>query len=180
MSTSEKGNPPLHKPPPRGAGFLWIFFSQGKVGRGRTYVKWQCWHCCSWDLFSEPKLRCDCTIMAAGRSLFQQTQFCSCRPVRIWKKLWTPPVEEPFNSCFISSSPGAPLENEQCALLATKLLGTSPEGRALWRQDSWHIRTNFLLSSFRWLRLFLCTARPPHKKIYCCCARALRSCANSG
>ena len=78
-----EGQTPPTQTPPRGAGFLWIFFSQGKVGRGRTYVKWQCWHCCSWDLFSEPKLRCDCTIMAAGRSLFQQTQFCSCRPVRI-------------------------------------------------------------------------------------------------
>ena len=47
------------------------------------------------------------------------------------KEALDPPVEEPFNSCFISSSPGAPFENQQCALLATKLLGTSPEGRAL-------------------------------------------------
>ena len=72
-----EGQPPPTQTPPRGAGFLWIFFSQGKVGQGRTYVKWQCWHCCSWDLFSEPKLRCDCTIMQPAAAFSSKPSFAA-------------------------------------------------------------------------------------------------------
>ena len=128
---SEKGKPPPTQTPPGVLDFCGYFFLRARLaGVGHT-LNGSAGIAAVGICFRNQNCAATAPSWQPAAAFSSKPSFAAADQCGFERDFRTLTVEEPFNSCFISSSPGDPLENEQCALLATKLLGTSPEGRAL-------------------------------------------------